>query len=384
VLLFGNKIDSKTKMFPGRKTNVMLSGQILAQMGLLIQINVLPEIPKLWHKQLLFGYKAISLKPISSLNANARSVIAVRNTAESTMTRTLHNEGLPAVLAVTAAKLAAGSGLVTPDSLVNCDHSDFDGLVAFVCAVQTGKGRAVPMYTNVGYSGKLPAHDEAPARKRAMRVRYNQQDLSLYEQTMVDLEALAAHLGFWPRLVFDRGFGGEPLVRGLMEHGAIFYVRMKAGRLVEASGGKLKVSQLTSNDSVISLEGITLRIVRSDDPETGEPWYILTPDMTTSREKIIRIYYYRFEIEESFKDVKHIRDLHKLQVDLALSLKVVLWFVILGILLLYLSSLKTMGQCWFEERTGHPKKRLSWYRWLHELLEWLIWQPLFEAAVGGR
>jgi len=361
----------------------MLSGQILAQMGLLVQMSVLPEIPKLWHKQFLFGYKAISLKPITSLNANARSVIPVRNTAESTMTRTLHNEGLPAILAVTVAKLVTRASLVTPASLVNCDHSDFDGLVAFVCAVQTGKGRAVPVYANVGYSGKLPAHNEAPARKQKLRRHYSQQDLSLYEQTMVDLEALHCHLGFWPRLVFDRGFGGEPLIRSLMEHGAIFYVRMKAGNLVEFGGSKLKVSELSGNDTMIRLKDMDLRLVRSDDPETGEPWYILTPDLNTSREQIIRIYYYRFEIEESFKDVKHVRDLDKLQVDLALSLKVVLWFVMLGIVLLYLSAMKAMGKNWFEQKTTHPKKRLSWYRWLHELLEWLIWQPLFEVVVGG-
>jgi hypothetical protein len=159
---------------------------------------------------------------------------------------------------------------------------------------------------------------------------------------------------------------------------------MKAGRLVELGGSKFKVSELASADTTISIEGMKLRIVRSDDPETGEPRYILTPDMTTTREQIIRIYYYRFEIEESFRDVKHVRDLHKLQVDLALSLKVVLWFVMLGIVLLYLSAQKAMGKHWFEQRTTHPKKRLSWYRWLHELLEWLIWQPLYEAATGGR
>ena len=142
--------------------------------------------------------------------------------------------------------------------------------------------------------------------------------------------------------------------------------------------------ELTENDAVVSIEGMPLRVVRSDNPEADEPWYILTPDTTTSRKNIIQIYYYRFEIEESFKDVKHVRDLDKLQVDLALSLKVVLWFVMLGILLLYLSAMKAMGTTWFEERTTHPKKRLSWYRWLHELLEWLIWQPLYEAATGGR
>jgi len=75
--------------------------------------------------------------------------------------------------------------------------------------------------------------------------------------------------------------------------------------------------------------------------------------------------------------------LDKLQVDLELSLKVVLWFIILGIVLLYLSGIKALGKSWFEQVAGHPKKRLSWYRWLHEMLEWLIWQPLYAAATGG-
>src|SRR5476651_1946261 len=126
----------------------MLSGQILAHMGMLVQIDCVPLVPPRWQGHFLFGYKAMSVKPIASLNANARSVIAVRNTAESTMTRTLHNEGLSAMLPVMVARMCIRAGLVTPDSLVNCDHSDFDGLGAFVCAVQTGKGRAVPVYVN--------------------------------------------------------------------------------------------------------------------------------------------------------------------------------------------------------------------------------------------
>jgi hypothetical protein len=360
----------------------MLSGQILKHMGMLVQMEVLPEMPKLWRRQFLFGYKAIAIKPITSLNANARSVIAVRNTAESTMTRTLHNEGLAAMLPVMVARMCIRAGLVTPESFVNCDHSDFDGLVAFVCAVQTGKGRAVPVYVNTAYSGKLPAHNDAPPRKRMLRQEYNQRELNLYEQTVVDLEALAAHLGFWPRLVFDRGFSGGPLVHTLMEYKATFYIRMKADRLVGVCGLSLKASELTGSDCVVSLDGMRLRVIRSETPASGELWYILTSDMTSSRDEIIKIYYY-LEIEESFKDVKHIRDLHKLQVDLELSLKVVLWFIILGIVLLYLSSLKALGKHWFEQRTGHPKKRLSWFRWLHELLEWLIWQPLFATVTGG-
>jgi DDE family transposase len=359
----------------------MLSGQILAHMGKLVQMKVLPVVPKIWRRQFLFGYKAVALKPITSLNANARSVVSNRNTAESTMTRTLHNDGLPGVLGTAVAKLATEAGLLTPTSLVNCDHSDFDGLVAFVCAVQTGRGRAVPVFANTSYSGKLTALHDAPPRKRRMRRAYNQQEHMLYEQTALDLADFADTLGFWPRLVFDRGFSGAPLVRFLVGHGVTFYARMKAGRLVD--DGYFKVSQLPSNDALVMFEEMKLRVVRSRTPSTGEPWYILTSDLTSTRAQILKIYYYRFEIEESFKDVKHIRDLHKLQVDLALSLKVVLWFVILGIILLYLSGLTTLGKNWYRRCMGHPKKRLSWYRWLHELLEWMTWQPLFELATGG-
>lgn len=56
-----------------------------------------------------------------------------------------------------------------------------------------------------------------------------------------------------------------------MEHGAIFYVRMKAGNLVEFGSNKLKVSELSGKDTVICLGDMQLRLVHSDDPETGEP-----------------------------------------------------------------------------------------------------------------
>ena len=47
------------------------------------------------------------------------------------------------------------------------------------------------------------------------------------------------------------------------------------------------------------------------------------------------IYYHRFEIEETFKDTKHLFELHRLKFIRPTSLKVVLWLVFLGIALLY-------------------------------------------------
>jgi hypothetical protein len=46
------------------------------------------------------------------------------------------------------------------------------------------------------------------------------------------LQGLRDRLGFWPRLVFDRGFGNESLVTHLQAEGATFYVRLKGGRFV--------------------------------------------------------------------------------------------------------------------------------------------------------
>lgn len=274
----------------------MLSNKILTSSGMIVQDKFLKEVPKakVWQKQFIFGVKTMSLKPITSLNANARSVKANRNTAESTITRTLHNSGLPNVLAGIVAK----TGLITPKSYINCDHSDFNGLNAFVLAVQTGKGRALPVYASTAYSGKLPALDDAPSRKKAMREKYNIQE-SLSRQTESNLEEFASHLGFWPRLVFDRGFGGVSLIRFLAGRKATFYIRLKAGRLVEIRGRRFKVKNLSSSDATVNISGIHLRVVRSDTPKTGEPWYILTSDMDSARKKIIKIYYHRFEIEEN-------------------------------------------------------------------------------------
>ena len=84
--------------------------------------------------------------------------------------------------------------------------------------------------------------------------------------------------------------------------------------------------------------------------------------MSSSRTKIARIYYHRFEIEETFKDVKHLFELKRVQFDKPNSLKVLLWFVSLGIALLYLTTKATMHQ----EHYRNNKKRRSWVRLAYE------------------
>jgi hypothetical protein len=105
--------------------------------------------------------------------------------------------------------------------------------------------------------------------------------------------------------------------------------------------------------------------------------------MTSSRSKIIRIYYHRFEIEETFKDIKHIWELRRARLSKPISLKVILWLVSIGIALLYLSA-KTITQSLTGEDKTHKKKRLSWIRKTYEqllrefaLCELPLWEFVF-------
>jgi len=61
-----------------------------------------------------------------------------------------------------------------------------------------------------------------------------------------------------------------------------------------------------------------------------EPWYIVTNDLEASAEEVTEIYYHRFEIEEVFKDAKHLFGLEYIQFKKPERLTTVLWFVMLG------------------------------------------------------
>jgi hypothetical protein len=90
------------------------------------------------------------------------------------------------------------------------------------------------------------------------------------------------------------------------------------------------------------LYGLQLRVVRSPKSRRApEPWYILTNDMSSSRNKVVKIYYHRFEIEEVLKDMKHIWELKRTRLNKPLSRKLLLWFVSLGIALLYTATRPT-------------------------------------------
>ena len=67
-----------------------------------------------------------------------------------------------------------------------------------------------------------------------------------------------------------------------------------------------------------------------------------------------------------------------------LSLAILFWLVSLGILLLYLAGLKTFGKKNLHQMAGAglAKKRLSWFRYLYEMVEQVLRQPLYEIITG--
>jgi hypothetical protein len=310
----------------------MPSTDIVRDIRVLIQTKLTPSVPTRWLRQFFFGLQAYGLKPFQSANGNARTVVSNPSTASTKCDRLLKNLKLAEHLGIVFDSL----GLVRPGDFVNVDHSDMNGLTALVGAKQTRNGRAIPCFVETTYAHHIPNDSDKPRWQRlraAMRTARKAQ--SFTGHTIDALQGMADRLGFWPKLVFDRGFGNESIVEHLSAAGATFYVRVKAGRYVEFDGQRIELKDLGKRDNAIRLFGLTLRVIRTPKSRRHpEPWYILTNDHQGSRTKIVRIYYHRFEIEETFKDVKHIFELQRTKLNNPNSLKVLLWFVSLGIALL--------------------------------------------------
>lgn len=341
----------------------MSSTDIVRDSRRLIQNKLLPSVPAKWLPQLVFGLEAFSLRPFQSAGSNARSVVANVNTAASKTLRLLGNEKLANQLGSVFDQL----NLVRSGSFVNVDHSDFDGLTALVGAVQTRNGRAIPCFVETTYALHIPADSDKP-RWQSLRqdMLFARAEQSFTGHTIDALQDFADRLGFWPKLVFDRGFGNESIIEHLSSAGATFYIRVKAGDYVTSSTAPMvstKIATLTEKDATITLYGLTLRVVRSPKSRRApEPWYILTNDFSSSRNKVVKIYYHRFEIEETFKDTKHLFELKRLKFNRPTSLKVVLWLVFLGIALLYAVAKPSKQQT----TDTNPRKRRSWVRLAYE------------------
>lgn len=260
--------------------------------------------------QLKFGFQAVSLLPIHSLNSNARTTVINQHTAESKIFRLCKSQSLPAVFP----DLISALGLIHEHDIANIDFSDFGmDKQVLMFAKQTKYGRAVPLYFET---------IQYPIKKGS--------------QNLFIVEVINHFFQYVPhsvKLVLDRGFAIPYLIKKLLENQHVFYIRIKKDKQVkrlEKSTLK-KVKTLKNNDEIVEIYEARLRVVRSSKPKNGnEPWYIVTNDFNSTRDQILDIYYHRFEIEEFFKDAKRFFRLEYLRTKTIQSFSVVLWFVILG------------------------------------------------------
>lgn len=166
------------------------------------------------------GRIELALRSFTSANGNARRVVVNPNTAGTKTDRLLANIRLAKQLGVTFDILR----LVAPSSCVNVNHSDMNGLMALIGAIQTRKGRAIPCMVETTYSDRLPSLPDAPARKRKLRAARarQRQHLTLTAHTLRSLKQLRKRLGFWFKLVFDRGFCSKEIICLLTKRKVIF------------------------------------------------------------------------------------------------------------------------------------------------------------------
>lgn len=308
----------------------------------------------------------MSFSPFDSLNANARMIIANESTAYSKMFRLVSKEKVLNYFP----KLLTRLSLVKKTSLINVDFSTFCGFETLAFGVQTREGRAIPVWANC--------------------ITYPIKEVGSQNIFVVDeIKALGLSLGFYPGFVFDRGFWIPDMIKFFLRENITFYLRIKAGKLLEWSdrrGSLKKISALRigkyAKDTIITLNlkdheyknhQYQLRLVVSPPPpnitqkgekQSKERWYILTNDLTSTRENILDIYKHRFEIEETFKDLKHVCDLKKFFIKKKLTFKILLMFACLSFWIAYLCRKFTS----LISNIHHPKKKRSFFRiWWEEI-----------------
>lgn len=265
-----------------------------------------------------FGIYTLVFMRFESLNGNARTLIENKNTACSKIQRLVKKEKLIGSFS----SIVSNLNLLTKDSIVIIDFSTFCGFQILTLALQTRLGRAIPLYFDII---TYPIYDETSQNIFILKT----------------IKKLHGILGFYPQFVMDRGFAIPALIEFFVKNNIFFYVRSKQGKYIILTDKKgcetrLPVSQVGQKDKTIKSYGYVLRLIISQKPkDKEEPWYIITNNFDLKRKRIIDVYYYRFEIEETFKDIKHIYDLDKFLIKKELTFKILLWFVILGLILAY-------------------------------------------------
>ncbi len=340
---------------------------ILGQTRKFVSTRILSVVKSKHQKLFSFGIAALTLTPYNSLGSNARQLVTNACTASSKIYRLVSNK----TILSNFNRLVVSVGLVKKASLVNVDFSTFCGFQTLAFAVQTGHGRALPVWLN--------------AITYPIRFIGSQNIFVLSE-----IKAFGTLLGFYPSFVFDRGFWIPCVMKFLLKHNIHFYLRIKQGQelLWEKEGKKVKAKTIGKHtkDTIISLFGYKLRLLVSPPPpkqtnpkkpQNTQRWHIITNDLKKTKEEILIIYATRFEIEETFKDYKHIQKLKILHIRKKDTFVILLWFATIAFWIAWWVQGKQ------SEKQEHPKKKRSFFRIFWEELQYALRTNGMRQAIGG-
>lgn len=344
---------------------------IVVQTQQFLTSNIQNHLPKKLHGLFGFGVQALTLQPLVSCNGNARMARnGTRQAAEQQMYRLLRHPKISTLVWQAIAKQVP----LTERSLVNIDYSNLYSLAVLGFAAQTKHGRARPVLMR-SLASNTQGQKKTDAKYHQLKVAYaawkKEVQADQYSFVIKSLRLLRYLYGCQPRLVLDRGFVNPGLVTFLCDESWVFYLRMRSDYYVEYNGGRQTVASFAAGTYSIVWSGQSLRLVVGKRRKRDqEPWYILTNDCHTTNATILRHYYHRFEIEESFRDLKSVFRLKGSRLRTYRSLQVILCFM-------SLSLISALGegiivQLLPQYLKTHTKKRLSLVR---------IWQETMQRGL---
>jgi hypothetical protein len=354
-----------------------------------MQRQLLGSLPKKLQGLAAFGLRALVRIPFVSCNANARMAGAgTGHAAEMRMTRLLRHQRLASLLMRTVQRALP----LDDKSVLNVDFSNFGGVAALVAARQTKRGRALPWALEALTSNTQGTHAGKPgyARHKAAYQEWKRQSGGDQYDTVLRLVVfIDRQAALPPALVFDRGFGNKRLLAALFARKGNSYVRIRDDFRVEVDspGGYLGiwyVRDLPKGNFQVRWKGLAFRLVvattnDSKQNSTMTPWAIATNDQTTTAQQIAKLYYYRFEIEETFRDWKSGLGFRRARLQRWQNLQVLLSFASIATLLAWQATVNSPLQA------IHPKKQLSFFRRWHETMQHMQRQVRLRgpAALAG-
>jgi hypothetical protein len=267
------------------------------------------NFPKKVHTLLEFGFKSLSLQRIVSLNSNARSAVANTHTAESKIYRLTKNARFVPLFP----RLLLMLDLIHEQDIIAVDFSTFGDIQVLMFGKQTHNGRTLPLFFTI----IIYPIDEGS--QNIFIIKTIHEFLTVIEYRKV-------------KFVFDRGFACPDIIKDLAQiEGIFFYTRIKSSKMLLFDGVLRPAHSFASGVYPVQAYDTDLLLAVTPFPEKGNaPWYIISNDVHASLPAIQHVYYYRFEIEELFRDTKRIFGLEYVHFTKPHNFCTVLWFIIAG------------------------------------------------------